>query len=420
MKTAKRYIELLAPAGNFEKLEIAVHYGADAVYLSGKDFSLRNFSGNFSLEKLEQARAFCRERGVRMYVACNIYSRNNEQAAISTFLSRLGDIRPDGVIVADPGIFLEAQKTIPHIPIHISTQANTTNLGAVTFWERLGASRVNLARELTLTEIEAISSHTSVEIEAFIHGAMCISYSGRCLLSSFMEKREGNRGMCCHPCRFNYTVMEEKRPGQYYPVTEDSRGTYIFNSRDLCMLEHLPDMAAAGISSFKIEGRMKGIHYVASVVKVYRAALDHWMQSPDNFCVRPQWLQELACINHRGYCTGFYLGDPHETLPEYNHRRFSGQHVFVGKILENSDGAGTLVEIRNKIYANDTVEVLPHKGDIQPARIANLRNDQDEFLESVNPGTVVRMDLDIACSKNDLLRKTGESWATDRPEENHR
>ena len=310
-------IELLAPAGSPEKLALAIHYGADAVYLAGRQFSLRNFADNFSTDDLEAAVRFCHERGVRVYVAVNIFARNRDHAGLCRWLDTLGAIGPDAVIVADAGILSLVRQRIPHIPVHISTQANTTHTEAALFWQRQGAVRVNLARELTLEEIAVIARSTDIEVETFVHGAMCISYSGRCLLSAFMENRDGNRGECCHPCRFHYTVMEEKRPGQHFPLAEDDRGSYIFNSRDLCMLGHIPELAGAGIRSFKIEGRMKGIHYLATVLRVYREALDDWQADPHNFRVREHWRRELAMVDHRGYCTGFYFGDPAQVVPAY-------------------------------------------------------------------------------------------------------
>jgi len=282
-------LELLAPAGNFEKLEIAIHFGADAVYLAGKDFSLRNFSGNFTMDEMNEAIAFAHKNKVKVYVACNIFPRNHEQKAITDFLVSLGDMHPDAVIISDPGIIAVAKERIPHIPIHLSTQANTTNYQAARFWETQDVKRVNVARELTLPEIQSIAEQTTLEVEAFVHGAMCMAYSGRCLMSSFMAQRDSNRGMCCHPCRFQYAVVEAKRPGQYYELSEDTRGTYIFNSRDLCMIEHIPDMVASGISSLKIEGRMKGINYLASVVKIYREALDAYTLDTAAYQVQPQW-----------------------------------------------------------------------------------------------------------------------------------
>ena len=301
-------VELLAPAGSFEKLEVAIHYGADAVYVAGKEFSLRNFSGNFTLEELQAAVDFAHGRGVKVYVACNIFSRNPEQAALSSYLDKLGAIGPDAVIIADPGIVMEAAARIPGIPIHLSTQANTTNYRSARFWEKVGVARINVARELSLKEIEEIADQSRLEIEAFVHGAMCISYSGRCLLSNYMTGRDGNRGKCSHPCRWKYAVMEETRPGEYFPIEEDTRGTYFLSSRDLCMLEHLPGLIGAGIDSLKIEGRMKGINYVASVVKVYREAIDRYYDDPDAYRVEEEWLRELDGISHRPYGTGFYFG----------------------------------------------------------------------------------------------------------------
>ncbi|MGD8445919.1 MAG: peptidase U32 family protein, partial [Desulfobacterales bacterium] len=281
-------VELLAPAGNFEKLEIAIHYGADAVYLGGKDFSLRNFSGNFSLEEIKQAVTYAHDRAVKVYAAVNVYARNDQHQQIAAYLRKLGAISLDGVIVADPGVFMTARELMPHIPLHLSTQANSTNYKTVAFWERLGIQRINLARELTLAEIKAIAEKAQIEIEAFVHGAMCIAYSGRCLLSSFMANRHSNRGMCTHPCRWKYALVEETRPGQYMPVAEDDRGTYIFNSKDLCMIEHIPAMIDAGVAALKIEGRMKGINYLASVLKVYREAIDWYSRDPAGYRVKPE------------------------------------------------------------------------------------------------------------------------------------
>ena len=288
--------ELLAPAGNFEKLEIAVHYGADAVYLGGKDFSLRNFSGNFTDGELEAAIKFAEKHQVKVYLTCNIYSRNHEQDSIEAFLERIGNIAPHAIIISDPGIILKARQIIPHIDIHLSTQANTTNFNAVLFWEQQGIKRINLARELSIEEIKTITSRTTIQTETFVHGAMCMSYSGRCLLSSFLSGRDSNRGLCSHPCRWNYAVMEELRPNEYYPVQEDSRGTYIFNSKDMCLIDHIPELIHAGISSFKIEGRMKGINYLSSVVKTYRNAIDAYIAEPNSYSVRTEWHSELYRI----------------------------------------------------------------------------------------------------------------------------
>ncbi|RLC30936.1 MAG: U32 family peptidase, partial [Deltaproteobacteria bacterium] len=355
--------ELLAPAGNFEKLEIAIHYGADAVYLAGKDFSLRNFSGNFTIEELYRAVELAHARHVKVYVACNIYSRNHEQQDVTCYLAQLADINPDAVIIADPGILMEARRVIPGIPVHMSTQANTTNYRSALFWKNLGARRINAARELTLDEIIEIASMGSIEVEAFVHGAMCISYSGRCLLSSFMENRDANRGMCCHPCRFNYAVMEAKRPGQYYPLAEDDRGSYVFNSHDLCMIGHIPEMVRAGIAAFKIEGRMKGINYLASTVKVYREAIDSFCNDPEGYATQPEWVSELNSISNRGYCTGFYFGDPRQVVPNYLDTGNTA-HTFLAKVTGESTGHAVSVQVRNKLFMGDRVEIIRPDGPV--------------------------------------------------------
>ncbi len=285
--------ELLAPAGNFEKLEIAIHYGADAVYLAGKDFSLRNFSGNFTDTELVDAVTLAHQHNVKAYLACNIYSRNHEQKQLEAFLTKTGRINPDAIILSDPGIIHLAKKIVPDVDIHLSTQANTTNLNAARFWQGMGIKRVNLARELSINEIKEISSDCEIETETFIHGAMCVSYSGRCLLSSFLSGRDSNRGLCSHPCRWKYSVVEELRPNEYHSLMEDDRGSYIFNSKDLCMIRHIPDLIDANIASLKIEGRMKGINYLASVVKTYRTAIDAYVNAPDTYETNPEWLAEL-------------------------------------------------------------------------------------------------------------------------------
>ena len=397
-------IELLAPAGNFEKLEIAINYGADAVYLAGLDFSLRNFSGNFSMDELEKALCLARSKQVKVYVACNIYARNEEILKIEEYLLKLADLSPDAVIIADPGIFQMAQRILPPIPIHISTQANTTNYQTALFWHSLGASRINAARELSLIEIEKIAGFNELEVEAFVHGAMCISYSGRCLLSSFMAKRDSNRGMCCHPCRFNYAVMEAFRPDQYYPLAEDQRGTYIFNSRDLCMIEHLPAMIKSGLTSLKIEGRMKGIHYLASVLNVYRRAIDAYYHDPAGYQVNPAWIQELGQISHRGYCTGFYFNDPDQIIADFDKNQNTG-NLFLGKILEPTQNRQVLCQVRNKIFKDDLIEILTPGQALKHDKINEIYNLDKEPLFFAQPGSLVKIVLDNLCKPNDLIRR---------------
>jgi len=396
--------ELLAPAGNFEKLEIAVHFGADAVYLAGKNFSLRNFSGNFTMDEMQQAIAFAHENKVKVYVACNIFPRNQEQAAIADFLTSLGSMDPDAIIISDPGILAMSREQMPHTPIHLSTQTNTTNYNAARFWESQGVKRVNVARELSLPEIEAIAEHTTLEIEAFVHGAMCISYSGRCLLSSFMENRDGNRGMCCQPCRFSYTVCEEKRPGQYYPIAEDERGSYIFNSRDLCMIEHIPDMIVSGITSLKIEGRMKGINYLASAVKVYREAIDSYMDDPQTYTMKKWWIEELGKLSNRGYGTGFYLGNADNVTPNYSANNCDGFR-FAAKVKEEIAPRRARVEVRNKIYSHDEIEIIKKKGPNIKDRIVEIKDLNNQPVPFAQPGSSVIIELENRCASNDLIRK---------------
>lgn len=408
MNRGRQQVELLAPAGNVEKLEIAVHFGADAVYLANKNFSLRNYSDNFTVEEISQAIDLAHKHGVKVYVACNIYSRNIEQDAIHHYLNQLGEIRPDAIIVADPGIVDAARQLIPHIAIHLSTQANTTNYQAVRFWEKMGVKRVNVARELTTDEISEISRQCSAEIEAFVHGAMCISYSGRCLLSTFMSKRDSNRGMCTHPCRWRYAVVEELRPGEYMPFAEDDKGSYIFNSKDLCMIEHIPAMIEAGIDSLKIEGRMKGINYLASTVKVYREAIDLYYSAPEDYACEPEWLEELAAVNNRCYCTGFYFGDPDQVSPNYsNHKPLTG-HRFVGKIIRGDGNNRVLVDVRNKIFKNDAVEVLCKTGPLTEDRVVTMVSDDGLPVDFAQPGSVVSIEMNHAYEPNDLIRRIGD------------
>ena len=404
MNSKSNQVELLAPAGTPEKLEIAVHYGADAVYLAGRDFSLRNFSTNFSLADMQAARRLTREHGVRMYVAVNIYSRDSEAQAIADYLASLESVEPDALIVADPAIFMQARRLLPHVPVHVSTQANTTNTGSARFWRDLGATRVNGARELTLEELRKMSAESGIEVEAFVHGAMCIAYSGRCLLSGYMKNRESNRGMCCQPCRFHYTLMEQTRPGQYFPIAEDPRGAYVFNSRDLCMIEHLPALIDAGVCSLKIEGRMKSIHYLAGVVKVYREAIEAWYRDPDAYRVPERWLAELSAISHRGYCTGFYFGDPDQTAANLDDVIHPG-YRFVAKVLERAPDGGVRVLVKNKIVSGDAVDILCPGGPTREDRIQRIADDHGVTQSLAQPGSTVTLHLDRPPRRLDLIRR---------------
>jgi putative protease len=397
--------ELLAPAGNFEKLEIAIHYGADAIYLAGKDFSLRNFSGNFTDEELIEAVQYAHDADVKIYLACNIYSRNHEQEKITSFLERVGRIQPDAIIISDPGIILLAQKIIPGIDIHLSTQANTTNFNSALFWQQLGIKRVNLARELSLDEISTVVKNAQIETETFIHGAMCISYSGRCLLSNVLSNRDSNRGLCSHPCRWKYAVVEELRPNEFHPIEEDSRGSYIFNSKDLCMIEHIPALMDAKISSLKIEGRMKGINYLASVVKTYRNAIDSYISDPKTYSVKEEWRRELFQVYHRAYSTGFYFGNSDEQFPNYENIHQGKIHSFIGKVLKTLSGKRYLVEIRNKINRNDTIEILTPRGAAMESAILELSDPEHNPIENAQPNTRAIIGMEHLCKPNDIVRK---------------
>lgn len=352
-------IELLAPAGNREKLEVAVAYGADAVYLGGGDFNLRGQSGNFAIDELSAAVDFAHAHNVKVYLTCNIYPRNHEIDGLTAFLQHAAEIRPDALIIADAGVWDLIREYAPQIPIHLSTQANTTSFASAAFWQRLGVSRVNVARELSLTEIAQMRTKLpGLELEAFVHGAMCISHSGRCLMSSFMAQRDGNRGQCAHPCRWQYYLVEELRPGQYHPVTEDKHGTYFFNSRDLCMLPYLDKMAQSGLNSLKIEGRMKTVHYLGTVLKVYREALDVYQADPHNYKVRQKWLDELEIVNTRGYTTGFYLGDTAGLAPAYDNPQYQPEWLFAGKVLITGKPGAVLTEARNQLCLNDEIMIV--------------------------------------------------------------
>lgn len=401
-------VELLAPAGNPEKLEIAVHYGADAVYLAGKAFSLRNFSGNFTLEEMAAGIRYAHDRGVKVYVACNVYARNDELDEMRAYLAALAEVKPDALIVADPAIFAAAREVAPALDLHISTQANTTNWGTARFWQKLGATRINVARELPLTEIREVVARGGLEVEAFVHGAMCISYSGRCLLSSYLTNRDSNRGQCSHPCRWKYSVVEEMRPGHFHPIQEDERGTYLFNSKDLCMIDHIPALVESGIASLKIEGRMKGINYLASVVKTYREAIDAYYDDPAAYKTRPEWTEELSRINSREYATGFFFGYDGDTTPNYADTRPGTIHRFAGKIVA-VDGTDVTLDVRNKIVAGQGVEVLTRRGAARADAIVSITDRTGQSLTAAQPNTRVTVTLTGDYAPNDLLRIAEES-----------
>ncbi len=400
--------ELLAPAGNMEKLQIAVRYGADAVYLGGGAFGLRNLADNFTLEEMSAALEYCHARRVKVYLTVNSYPHNEALERLEQYLADVAKMPFDAYIVADPGVIDLIREISPRRELHLSTQANTVNWRCARFWQKQGVRRVNLARETTLAAIAETVARTKMEVEVFVHGALCISYSGRCLLSSAMAGRDANQGECAHPCRWNYHLVEEKRPGEYFPVLEDENGTFIFNSRDLCLLEHLPAIVASGASSFKIEGRMKGVNYVASVLRVYRQALDEYWENPDGWRCRPEWLEELGKLSHRGYTTGFLFGEPRTVGQEY-HSAYIRSHEFVGRIEEQRSDGSVVVGVRNRIRTGDILEFIgpAMRSDSLTVERLLLLDQQGRLSESdtANPNQRLLMNLPFAVEPFDLIRR---------------
>ena len=412
-KTTRPKPELLIPAKDLEVLRTAVNFGADAVYIGGEAFSLRAKARNFSPDDMREGIAYAHERGVRVHVAANIYAHNQDLDEAKSYFEFLEGIRPDAVLIADPGMFMLAREHCPGIPIHISTQANSTNYGTFRFWHSLGASRVVCARELSLREIAQIRENTpgDLEIEAFIHGAMCIAYSGRCLLSAWFTGRDANRGACTHPCRWKYAVAEESRPGEYLPVEENERGTYIFNSRDLCMIDHLPELARAGIDSLKIEGRMKTALYVASITRAYRRAIDDYLESDEKYTAGMDWYRrEIRKCTYRDFTTGFYFGRPDTQSMVYTDNTYSSDAVFLGIVEEAREEAGdapgsVVIHQKNKFSVGDTIEIMRPDGKDRQARVLGMRGGDGEPVTCApHPGERIRLFLDAQACEGDLLR----------------
>ena len=399
--------ELLAPAGNMEKLKMALLYGADAVYLGGKAFGLRAFGGNFTNEELQEAVDFAHKLGKKIYVTVNIFPHNSDIAKLPVYLTFLNEIKVDAILVADLGVFTLAKEYAPDVELHISTQANNTNWAAVNAWGELGASRVVLAREMSLEEIKEIREKCSVELEMFVHGAMCISYSGRCLMSNYLTGRDANRGSCAQPCRWNYALVEEKRPGQYFPVLEDERGTYIFNSKDMCLLPYLPDVIASGVDSLKIEGRMKSVHYAASVVKAYREAIDSYFAAPEQFEVKKEWVEELDKVSHRAYTTGFYYGRPTEKDQIYGTSSYTQTSDFVGLVLDYDEKTGfATVEQRNNMKVGQEIEIFqPHLAGYRQI-LQEMYNDEGEAIQvAPHPQQIVKIRMYRPVEPYGILRR---------------
>lgn len=398
--------ELLAPAGNMEKLKVAFRYGADAVYIGGTSYGLRAFAGNFELDEINEAVQYAHSLKKKVYVTVNIFPHNEDLIGLDKYLERLYSFGTDAIIVSDPGVFQIAKEVVPNLEIHLSTQSNNVNYKSALFWHNLGIKRIVLARELNLKEIKEIRDRTpdTLELEAFVHGAMCISYSGRCLLSNYMTGRDSNRGECAQPCRYKYYLMEEKRPGQYMPVFEDSRGTYIMNSKDLCMIEHIPDLVSAGVSSFKIEGRMKSSFYVATVVKAYRMAIDEYIKSGDNFKFNPKWMTYLEKSSHRKFSTGFYYDNPGQI---YESSTYIKDYDIVGIVTSyDSERKTAQVEQRNRVKNGETVEVLSPDRDIFSIKIENMTDENGERIDAApHPQMKYNIRSDIELKPQDMLIK---------------
>ncbi len=407
-----RKIELLSPAGDLEKLKTAILYGADAVYIGGSNFGLRAASKNFTDEEMKEGILFAHERGKKVYVTCNIIPHNEDLIGLEDYLRSLRNMGVDAIIVSDPGIFMVARQTVPELEIHISTQANNTNYQSALFWYKQGAKRVVTARELSFEEVKEIRKHIpkDMDIESFVHGAMCISYSGRCLISNYMTGRDANRGECAHPCRWNYVLMEQSRPGEYYPIEQDERGTYFFNSKDLCMIEYIPQLIEAGITSLKIEGRVKTAYYVATVTRAYRMALDAYLKDPENYAFDPQWLEELKKASYRDFTTGFYEEKPDGNGQNYGSSSYIRNYDFIGVVREyNEEKKMSLVEVRNRIFKGDEIEIIGPNAPTKYVKISAMYNEEMSEIEvAPRPMELLWMDLGVETKTDYILRKKSD------------
>lgn len=406
-----RLIELLIPASSLEVLKTAVIFGADAVYIGGEAFGLRAKAKNFSMEEMKEGIEFAHAHDVKVYVTANILAHNDDLEGVREYFEELREIKPDALIIADPGVFEIAKEVCPEIERHISTQANNTNYATYNFWYRQGASRVVSARELSLKEIKEIRERIpeDLEIETFVHGAMCISYSGRCLLSNYFTGRDANQGACTHPCRWKYAVVEEKRPGEYLPVYENERGTYIFNSKDLCMIEHIPELIDAGIDSFKIEGRMKTALYVATVARTYRKAIDDYQKDPELYKKNMPWyLDQISNCTYRQFTTGFFFGKPDHETQIYDNNTYIREYTYLGIVGAVENGLAR-IEQRNKFSVGETIEIMKPDGSNVEAKVLRILNEDGEEQESApHSKQVLHVELSETPAQYDLLRRQEE------------
>ncbi len=405
----RKKVELLVPAGSLDTLKVAVDYGADACYIGGREYGLRAKADNFSIEEMEEGIAYAHERGAKVYVTANIFAHNYDIEGIKKYFARLKDTGADAVLISDPGVFTLAKEIMPDMDIHISTQANNTNYLTYRFWYDMGVRRVVTARELSLTEIKEIRDNIpdDMEIESFMHGAMCISYSGRCLLSSYFTGRDANRGACTHPCRWRYHIVEETRPDEYMPIDEDARGTYIFNSKDLCMIEHIPEMLDAGIDSFKIEGRMKTALYIATVARTYRKAIDDYMQSEELYRSNMEYYKsEIAKCTYRQFTTGFYFGKTDSTSQIYDNNTYIKSYTYIGTVEKITDDGLVTFEQKNKFSVGEEIEGMKFDGTNIMCRVVSIYNEKMEPVESApHPKKRLYVKLDKEVCAGMVLRR---------------
>lgn len=397
--------EILAPAGNLEKLKTAINFGADAVYVGGSKLNLRAFADNFTNETLAEGIKYAHDRGKKVYVTLNVFPHNDDLEGLEEYLVELYELNVDAVIVSDPGIIMTAQEVVPNLELHLSTQANNVNYKSAIFWHKQGVKRIVLARELSMKEVKELKDKIpdSCEIEAFVHGAMCMSYSGRCLLSNYIVGRDSNRGECAQPCRYKYHLVEEKREGEYFPIVEDDKGTYIMNSKDLCMIQYIPELVEAGIDSLKIEGRMKSVFYVASVVKAYRGALDAYFEDPANYKFNEKWLEYLMMPSHRKYYTGFYFDEEEKQV--YDSSAYEKSYDVIGIVKSFDEKTMTAtIEQKNKVLNGDTVEVLKVLGDNVEIVLKDMKNSKGEPIEAAAAAKMMyTVIVDECLEENDIL-----------------